>query len=72
MAIDMLIPKNQRRNWLLDCDIHLLRKVSRTWQNAHIIEALRKIRVTWRVYDGKLSPDEMNMLLRKEMTDASN
>ena len=54
------------RNWLLDCDVNILRDVVRTWPNSHIQEALRKFRATWNFYDGKLSDGETNMLVRKE------
>lgn len=54
------------RNYILECSVDRLRLVTPFWSRAMILEALRKIRATWKVHGKKIDGKAMLDLLRKE------
>ena len=55
-----------QRNYILDCSADRLRLTVPMWRQSMILEALRKIRATWKVHAKKMDHETMLGLLRKE------
>lgn len=50
----------------LTCTLGQLRYWTTTWSDGVLLEALRKVRATWKVYANKMPEEEMHKLLRRE------
>ena len=51
---------------LVTCSLEQIRIVVPMWHNSTILEALRKIRATWKVHAGKMDELQSTEFIRKE------